>query len=270
MMRFLRKVGYYIWSVLVLLVCVKNWNVLFSIFLGKAFTGLRWLKLRRANLTMAVTSKMEAWSVKESLLDRFYTRYSDSIQPDWTIVDIGASIGEFCVEAALQVPEGRVIAFEPNPGSINILRQNLRVNGLKNVESYNVGIWKEAGEITLEIRHDESINARSLDCDKEADPDSRRTSIPVLPLNEMLTLTEADKIDLMKIDTEGTEFEILMSQSAEVFERIERMIIEVHETLPEKNGEKLMTYLEQLGYKTRRHDNYVHGHLHYLYAWRED
>lgn len=270
MMRFLRKVGYYIWSILVLLVCVKNWSALFSIFLGKAFTGLRWLKLRRNHLTMAVTSKMEAWSVKESLLDRFYTRYSDPIQPDWTIVDVGASIGEFCVEAALQVPEGRVIAFEPNPGSINILRQNMRVNGLKNVESYNVGVWKEKGEITLEIPHDESINARSLDCDKEAGPDCRRTSIPVLSLNEMLELIDVDKIDLMKIDTEGTEFEILMSQPAAIFERIERMIIEVHEISPEKTCQKMVEYLESLGYKTRRHNNYVHEHLHYLYAWRED
>ncbi|HQL92865.1 MAG TPA: FkbM family methyltransferase, partial [Anaerolineaceae bacterium] len=246
MKRFLRKVAYYLWSVMLLLVCVKNWSTLFSIFLGKAYTGLRWLKLRRANLTMAVTTKMEAWSVKESLLDRFYTRYSDPIQANWTIVDIGASIGEFCVEAAMQAPEGRVIAFEPNPGSINILRQNVRVNSLKNVDSYNVGIWKEKGEITLEIKHDESIQARTLDCDKDAGPDSRRTSIPVLSLSEMMKLIDADKIDLLKIDTEGTEFEILMSQPAEVLARIERMILEVHERRPEKTVAQLGQFLESM------------------------
>ncbi|HHV04944.1 MAG TPA: FkbM family methyltransferase [Anaerolineaceae bacterium] len=269
MKRFLRKVAYYLCSVVLLLVCVKNWSTLFSIFLGKAYTGLRWLKLRRANLTMAVTTKMEAWSVKESLLDRFYTRYSDPIQANWTIVDIGASIGEFCVEAALQAPDGRVIAFEPNPGSINILRQNVRVNSLKNVESYNVGIWKEKGEITLEIKHDESIQARTLDCDKDAGPDSRRTTIPVLSLNEMMKLIDADKIDLLKIDTEGTEFEILMSQPTEVLGRIERIILEVHERRPEKTVAQLGQFLESMGYKTRCHENYVHNHLYYLYAWRE-
>ncbi len=161
MKRFLRKVAYYLWSVVLLLVYVKNWSTLFSIFLGKAYTGLRWLKLRRANLTMAVTTKMEAWSVKESLLDRFYTRYSDPIQANWTIVDIGASIGEFCVEAAMQAPDGRVIAFEPNPGSINILRQNIRINNLGCVHTHNLGVWKEEGEIPLHFLNNEPLQAVS-------------------------------------------------------------------------------------------------------------
>lgn len=269
MRRFWRKISYYLVSILRLMIGVKNWGTLFRIFLCRPFNGLRWLELRRNHLRVAVTSKMEAWSVKESLLDRFYTRYSDPIQADWTIVDIGSSIGEFSVEAALQVPEGRVISFEPNPGSLNIMRQNLRENSIKNVETHNIGIWKESGEITLEICPDDPIHGRSVESEPSSDDSLKRTSIPVISLSEMMETIVQGKVDLLKLDTEGTEFEILMSQPADAFERIERLITEVHESQPEKTVESLSSFLKGLGYKTRRHENKVHDDLHYLYAWRE-
>ncbi|HZK17299.1 MAG TPA: hypothetical protein VFC66_03560 [Anaerolineaceae bacterium] len=64
-MRAIRKYSYYLWSIIELLVGVKNWKVLFQIFLGKPFVGVKWLELRRDNLKIGVGSKMEAWSVKK-------------------------------------------------------------------------------------------------------------------------------------------------------------------------------------------------------------
>ncbi len=270
MKRFFVRITYYVWSAIELLIGIKNWRNLFCIFFGKPFEGLRWLHLRRNNLNMGVTSKMEAWSVKESLLDRFYTRYSDPIEEDWTIVDIGASIGEFTVEAALQVPLGRVYAFEPNPGSINILRHNVRVNNLMNVESHNVGVWKERGEIMLEIREDDAIHARSLEIGMESDETYRRTSIPVISLKDLIDDVVQGDVDLLKLDCEGTGHDILMSQNEETFEHIHRIIMEVHEKKPERCASQLIHFFEGLGYQTRQYPNKVHAHLSYLYAWRAE
>ena len=270
MMRFCRRLGYYVWSAIRLLIGVKNWDALFAIFFGKPLTGLKWLKLRRNNLSMAVTSKMEAWSVKESLIDRFYTRYSETIQTDWTIVDIGGSIGEFTVEAALQVPEGKVYAFEPNPGSINILRQNVRANELKNIETHNIGIWKETGEITLEIRPEDPIHGRSFDGELASDAVHKRTTIPVVSLRDMLETIVVEKVDLLKMDTEGTEFDILMNEVPETFKKVQRIIMEVHESPPDRTIEQMTKRLNSLGYETQHYTNKVHSQLSYLYAWRSE
>lgn len=270
MRRFFRKIGYYLWSIVELLFSVKNWGTLFSIFLGKPFSGLRWLKLRRNNISIAVTSKMEAWSVKESLIDRFYTRYSEPFGADWVIVDIGSSIGEFTVEAATQVPEGKVYVFEPNPGSINILRQNLRANNIKNVEAHNVGVWKVTGEITLEIKNDDPIHARSTDDSIESDKDVKRTAIQVISLTDMFETITKENVDLMKLDCEGTGHQILLSQPVETFVRIKRIIMEVHENRPGQTVGQLVEYLGSVGYQTKIFENWVHDYLKYLYAWRED
>ena len=270
MRRFFRMIGYYLWSIVELLLGVRNWGVLFSIFLGKPFSGLKWLQLRRNNINIAVTSKMEAWSVKESLIDRFYTRYSEPFQPDWVIVDIGGSIGEFTVEAATQVPDGKVYVFEPNPGSINILRQNMRANNIKNVSAHNIGIWKETGEITLEIQHDDPIHARSVEEHLESEDTIKRTTIPVITLADMLETIVKEDVDLMKLDCEGTGHDILLSQAPETFKRIKRVIMEVHENQDGQTVEQLIAHFEALGYQTKTYENKVHNFLHYLYAWRVD
>ena len=96
-MRFFSKYTYYLWSIFELFFGVKNWKVLFEIFLGKPFIGVKWLELRRNDLKVGVGRKMEAWSVKETLIDRFYTKLGTEIQSDWLVVDIGAAIGEFTI-----------------------------------------------------------------------------------------------------------------------------------------------------------------------------
>ncbi len=78
-----------------------NWHACSSMELLRA----RAAHLRWKNTRMLVHNRMDAWSVKETFLDRFYSRYGTEIEPYWTIVDIGAAIGEFTVFAAQQAAQ---------------------------------------------------------------------------------------------------------------------------------------------------------------------
>lgn len=267
-MRFLRKISYYLWSIFELLFGVKNWRVLFDIFLGKPFIGVKWLELRRDNLKVGVGSKMEAWSVKETLIDRFYTKLGTEIQSDWVVVDIGAAIGEFTIEAALQLTDGMVHAFEPNPGSINILRQNIRANNLKHVETYNLGVWCESGEIPLHFLNNEPLQAVSGTGQADNIQAVKETSIPVITLEQVVEEKVGKKIDLMKLDCEGAEYEILLNQDPKFFKKINRIIMEYHDLDERRNFRVLTKYFEELGYHVKRYDNRVHKNLGYLYADR--
>jgi FkbM family methyltransferase len=242
--------------------------VLFDIFLGKPFIGVKWLELRRDNLKVGVGSKMEAWSVKETLIDRFYTKLGTEIQNDWVVVDIGAAIGEFTIEAALQLTDGMVHAFEPNPGSINILRQNMRANNLKHVETYNLGVWSESGEIPLHFLNNEPLQAVSGTGQADNIPTVKETSIPVITLEQVVEEKVGKKIDLMKLDCEGAEYEILLNQDPKFFKKINRIIMEYHDLDERRNFRVLTKYFEELGYHVKRYDNRVHKDLGYLYADR--
>lgn len=267
-MRFFRKYSYYFWSIFELLQGVKNWKVLFEIFLGKPFIGVKWLELRRHSLKIGVGSKMEAWSVKETLIDRFYTKLGTEIQSDWVVVDIGAAIGEFTIEAALQLTTGIVHAFEPNPGSINILRQNIRANNLSQVETYNLGVWKTAGEIPLHFLNNEPLQATCGDDQSDDFQSVKQTTIPVITLEQVVGEIVGNRIDLLKLDCEGAEYKILLDQDPKTFSNIDRIIMEYHDLDNQRNHILLKTYLEELEYKVSCYENRVHKNLGYLYAER--
>ena len=264
-MRAIRKYSYYLWSIIELLVGVKNWKVLFQIFLGKPFVGVKWLELRRDNLKVGVGSKMEAWSVKETLIDQFYTRLGTEIQSDWVVVDIGAAIGEFTIEAALKLTTGIVHAFEPNPGSLNILRQNLRANNINRVETYNLGVWKEEGEIPLHFLNNEPLQAVSGNAQSAEARAIKETSIPVITLEQLINEKVGGKIDLLKLDCEGAEYEILMNQDAMLFDMIDRIIMEYHDLDARLCHQELIRQMIQFGYRVRKYENLVHADLGYLF-----
>jgi FkbM family methyltransferase len=57
------------------------------------------------------------------------------IRPGDTVLDIGANVGFYTVLAGRWVGEvGRVVAFEPDPVNLGLLRRNIVENGLRNVE----------------------------------------------------------------------------------------------------------------------------------------
>jgi len=267
-LRFFSKYTYYLWSIFELLFGVKNWKVLFEIFLGKPFIGVKWLELRRNDLKVGVGSKMEAWSVKETLIDRFYTKLGTEIQSDWLVVDIGAAIGEFTIEASLQLTNGIVFAFEPNPGSINILRQNIRANNLRCVETFNLGVWNEKGEIPLHFLNNEPLQAVSGVENCANLETGLETSIPVITLEQVVEEIVGEKVDLMKLDCEGAEYEILLHQDPKLYSKIDRIIMEYHDLDEQRNHHILKSRLEEFGYQVSQHDNRVHDNLGYLYADR--
>jgi len=57
------------------------------------------------------------------------------------VVDIGANIGYYVlIEAKLVGDKGKVYAIEPDPSNIELLRKNIEINGLSNVEVFQLAI----------------------------------------------------------------------------------------------------------------------------------
>src|SRR5688572_13621160 len=69
------------------------------------------------------------WAEAETRLFR------ELIRPGMVVVDVGANIGYFSLLASTLVgPTGRVYAFEPDPVNCALLRKNVRLNRVTNIE----------------------------------------------------------------------------------------------------------------------------------------
>lgn len=69
------------------------------------------------------------------------------------VVDAGAFPGEFTVYASKKVGnEGLVIALEPDPSNLDVLRETVELNELENVVLLEKALWSNSKTLTLEHR----------------------------------------------------------------------------------------------------------------------
>ncbi|MCP9440071.1 MAG: FkbM family methyltransferase [Nitrospira sp.] len=115
-------------------------------------------------------------------------------------VDVGANVGYFTkVASELVGTSGKVLAFEPMPAALRLLRMNTA--GLANVTVFPLALSDTSGTATFYVR--KKGDTSSLSPDSEASP----VSVTVSTLDERLV--DQPRIDLIKIDVEGSELDVL-------------------------------------------------------------
>jgi FkbM family methyltransferase len=261
----LRRYAYHLSSIFTLLTGFRNPFKITGIFLGAKVTEGTIVQLRGSGLKFKVRGKMDVWSLKETLLDRFYERFGFAVQDGWTIVDIGGGIGDYTIFAAHGREQARVIAFEPFPDSYRLLQDNLALNQIHTVQLSTQAVGSQTGIMQFVAG--------------PADPLSRQTSVlsgvatgeglPVqsVSLGAVLEQLAGGSIDLIKLDCEGAEYDILMNSPAAVLEKIDRIVLEYHDDVtPYKHGD-LVKYLTEQGFQVESWENFAHANIGYLRAW---
>jgi FkbM family methyltransferase len=262
-MSFFKKWTYYAWSVLEIMGGIRNWPAMLGLLLRPKDVSPHEVTLREPPLRLTIRGAMDLWAVKETYLDEFYTRYSEPVQDGWTVVDIGAGVGDFAIKVAYSHPYNRVIAYEPFPGSFELLIRNLAVNAIANVMPRQEAVWRETGEITLDLSGGEPLQIAS---GEEMAGD--RVKVPAVTLTEVLAQQELERIDLLKLDCEGAEYPILMEAPAETLAKVDRIIMEYHDLDEAQNYRVLGEFLVDAGYRVFWHANQVHADIGYLFATR--
>ena len=121
-------------------------------------------------------------------------------------VDVGANIGyDTLLGRALVGPTGKVVAIEASQRNFLELSKNLERNGVTNVRVAKVAVSDREGELTL---YSEETNQGRTSSTQRAGSKMSEV-VKALPLDEILTPEERQKIRLVKIDIEGGEIPLL-------------------------------------------------------------
>jgi FkbM family methyltransferase len=259
-----RKYTYYLSSIAKLLTGVQEWPSVVRMFLRPGRAGAATIRLRQSGVQFRVRGAMDVWIVKETYLDRFYERFGTPVGDGWNVVDVGAGIGDFTLYASLGHPQNRVYAFEPFPESFHLLQENLRINGVTNVQAFPEAIGAQRGSLLLDLSRGEPLQFST-----EVASQSRTTlSVPCLSLPEALERLGVKRCHLLKLDVEGAEFDILFSTPDPILGQIEHIVMEYHDGVTPYGHGDLARFLHDKGFQVRTWPSPVHHHLGFLYAFR--
>lgn len=183
------------------------------------------------------------------------------------IVDIGANIGIFSVYAARRFPEARIISLEPMSDNFELIKENLRLNNMTSqVTPVKKGIGGSSGKAVLYRNDDTDTGGGSLYMvDKDAFK-GVTTEIELTTLEDIFKEWKIEKIDIMKVDCEGGEYEFFYSTPRDILEKISSMIIECHtHTVKDWRAEKarLVEFLKASGFEVADIPSFA-----LLRAWR--
>jgi FkbM family methyltransferase len=148
-----------------------------------------------------------------------------SIPPDATVLDIGAHIGTFTLNAALRAPRGRIFSFEPEPGNYALLTENVRRNSLSHVRCFNLAVaGKEESRQMFQTPNPVRTGAHSL----VAVGSGQTFGVQCTTLSSILREHRLLDVSFLKLDCEGAEWEIFPATPDEDLARIRALVMEIH------------------------------------------
>jgi len=158
----------------------------------------------------------------------------NNISVGGTFIDIGANIGYFSLLASKLVgAKGRIIAFEPNPLTINRLKKNMELNYSGNIELIEVALSNKEGEVQLFRPKDETHGLTSMR--NHGWQNTECYNVQTKLLDDILP-PKISSIDLIKIDVEGAELLVFEGAKNTIIKFKPKIILELNEKAAKNFG----------------------------------
>jgi len=165
--------------------------------------------LNQFNLKIFLNAKdrvISPFIKRHKMWDPFQTKvFCQEIKNGNVVIDIGANVGYYSMLASKLVgSKGLVLAFEPEESNYRLLKKNIRVNGLKNVRTYQLAVSDNSGTATLykcSKNHGDHRLYNSGDGRKE-------NTVRTVSLDDFMD-NKVKKVDFIKMDIQGWELKVL-------------------------------------------------------------
>jgi FkbM family methyltransferase len=220
---------------------IRNWpRFIWNYALGLPFDGI--YKFRRGG-RMKIGRAIDHVPILEIFFNGDYGDISDNS----VIIDLGANIGAFSVYATTTAKGVAVYAYEPFRGYYELLLENAALNaGRGTVTAFNVAVAGEEGSRDL-FTTGEALFFPTL---VEPQKAYGSLSVPCTTLAAIIDGNGLQRVDMLKLDCEGAEYEILYPTPPAYFQRIVEIRMEYHNLSGENaNAGALESFLTGRGYE---------------------
>ncbi len=162
--------------------------------------------------------------------------YADEIArlpDDAVVLDIGANVGMFSLGVKTAKPAATVLAFEPMPATLDALRKNIELHELSGVTVYPIALGtEEDSKVEFTFYVQAPANSTRYPEEKPVGiPMMEKTTTVLVDVTTVAAILrkhpELGRIDLVKIDVEGSELDVLKGMSAADWDLVRSFVIEV-------------------------------------------
>ena len=180
------------------------------------------------------------------------------------IVDAGANIGLFACFAAKTAPQSIVHAIEPMPATYTRLVKTVRANRMdRRIQCHNAALSSHPGEAAMAGA---SASQMAHVVRDRRPPGS--VSVSATTLGAFVERIDVPSIDLLKMDIEGSEYDVLHAAPAETLRRFRRIVVEYHKpsTGSRWNTRTLARHLASAGFHLRENADTAgdYGMFHFI------
>jgi FkbM family methyltransferase len=142
-----------------------------------------------------------------------------------TVLDIGANVGVTALYFSQIFPNANIYAFEPAPDNFAVLAKN--VANCARIRAFNFALG--ARDATLELyASDNPVNFGGYSLHTAGSDTAKKLQIPVRSVADVLKENALAKVDVIKIDTEGAEWDILTAFPEAVLRSAKYITGELH------------------------------------------
>jgi FkbM family methyltransferase len=168
------------------------------------------------------------------------------LPPRPVVLDIGAQIGCFSLAVATRLPGAAVHAYEASPSTAGWLERNVRANGLADrVATYAVAVSDHDGTLELTDNvHGSALNGLTS-------TGGSRVTVPCRTF--AATVAAAGRVDLVKVDTEGSEYAIVLGSRPEEWSGVGAVVVEYHD-VPGHGWSELAEFFSRAGLRETAHE----------------
>lgn len=173
-------------------------------------------------------------TLSEHFMDRKYTNYVDVEEGD-VVIDIGFNYGVFALRS-LYKNASKIYGFEPNIRVYEVC-QKVYTDKSK-IELYNFAVGNKNEKVLIN-QGKSSLTSSTYGVVEDFEISYEIESIN---LTDFLFFHQINKVDFLKVDCEGSEYDIFESIPDDIFSNIKKVHVEYHYN----DGIKVMKIIDKL------------------------
>ena len=179
------------------------------------------------------TSKTLDFVIPEAIRGDEYNIRNMRFSPGDVVIDIGANVGSVSIMLAKKFPFLKIYSYEAHPINYQNFIRNIKENNVENIMAFNNAVYSEDGyllEMNLNIENTGASNA-FVDAEKQPElyaPEHAKVDVPTVTLDTIISSHGIEKIKFLKMDCEGSEFEIIENSKLIHTVPVEHLACEIH------------------------------------------